>query len=273
MAGAAIHSVRAVPPEHCTRSWPGRPGTAPRCTSTCPSSAPRTRPAARSTGVSPARLLYDEDVLGPRTTVVHATHVTAADLELLGGSQVFACLCPTTERDLGDGIGPGPPAGRGRVHAHPRQRQPRRHRHPGGSPRRRVRRTPRAGARAATSPPRPCSRPPPRPAIPAWAGPTPGQIAPGARADLVTVSLDSLRTAGAPRRPGPGDRGLRRLGRRHRHRRHRRPRRGPGRSPPAGPRRPRRAVPHDPRRLGLTPGSLTIASCPRSLISGDGCDN
>jgi cytosine/adenosine deaminase-related metal-dependent hydrolase len=37
---------------------------------------------------------------------VHATHLTAADIELLGGSATHACFCPTTERDLGDGIGP-----------------------------------------------------------------------------------------------------------------------------------------------------------------------
>ena len=60
-------------------------------------------------GVSPAQLLYDEDVLGPRTSVVHATHVSSADLRLLGGSQAFACLCPTTERDLGDGLAPARP--------------------------------------------------------------------------------------------------------------------------------------------------------------------
>jgi cytosine/adenosine deaminase-related metal-dependent hydrolase len=35
---------------------------------------------------------------------VHATHLTPEDVELLGGSTV--CLCPTTERDLADGIGP-----------------------------------------------------------------------------------------------------------------------------------------------------------------------
>jgi cytosine/adenosine deaminase-related metal-dependent hydrolase len=36
---------------------------------------------------------------------VHATHLTPADVELLGGATI--CLCPTTERDLADGIGPG----------------------------------------------------------------------------------------------------------------------------------------------------------------------
>ena len=37
---------------------------------------------------------------------VHATHLTASDVALLGGSRTRACFCPTTERDLGDGIGP-----------------------------------------------------------------------------------------------------------------------------------------------------------------------
>jgi cytosine/adenosine deaminase-related metal-dependent hydrolase len=57
-------------------------------------------------GRTPSAVLYDAGVLGPRTTVVHATHLTGSDLELLGGSEVFACVCPTTEADLADGIGP-----------------------------------------------------------------------------------------------------------------------------------------------------------------------
>jgi cytosine/adenosine deaminase-related metal-dependent hydrolase len=37
---------------------------------------------------------------------VHATHLVGRDIELLGGSRTYACLCPTTEADLADGIGP-----------------------------------------------------------------------------------------------------------------------------------------------------------------------
>jgi len=37
---------------------------------------------------------------------VHATHLTDSDVRLLGGSATSACFCPTTERDLGDGVGP-----------------------------------------------------------------------------------------------------------------------------------------------------------------------
>jgi cytosine/adenosine deaminase-related metal-dependent hydrolase len=38
--------------------------------------------------------------------MVHATHLTAADIGLLGDSRTTVCLCPTTEADLADGIGP-----------------------------------------------------------------------------------------------------------------------------------------------------------------------
>jgi cytosine/adenosine deaminase-related metal-dependent hydrolase len=37
---------------------------------------------------------------------VHATHLTDTDINTLGGTQTSACICPTTERDLADGIGP-----------------------------------------------------------------------------------------------------------------------------------------------------------------------
>jgi formiminoglutamate deiminase len=55
---------------------------------------------------TPAQVLDQAGVLGPRTTAVHATHLTATDIGLLGGSQTYACFCPTTEADLADGIGP-----------------------------------------------------------------------------------------------------------------------------------------------------------------------
>ena len=41
-----------------------------------------------------------------RTTAVHATHLSVADVAQLGRTGTHACFCPTTERDLGDGIGP-----------------------------------------------------------------------------------------------------------------------------------------------------------------------
>ena len=57
-------------------------------------------------GTTPALLLADAGALTERTTVVHATHLTDADIATLGAARVSACICPTTERDLADGIGP-----------------------------------------------------------------------------------------------------------------------------------------------------------------------
>jgi formimidoylglutamate deiminase len=52
----------------------------------------------------PVELLADHDVLGDRFVAVHATHLLAHEAELLGQARAFACICPTTERDLGDGL-------------------------------------------------------------------------------------------------------------------------------------------------------------------------
>jgi formiminoglutamate deiminase len=194
-AGAAIHSVRAVPPEHMhpVVTWAAR-YSAPLHVHLSEQRAEND--ACRAVyGVSPTRLLSDEDVLGPRTTAVHATHLGAADLQLLGGSQAYACLCPTTERDLGDGLAPARPlasAGcsltlgsdshavidilaeaRGVEYAERLARRSRGHF------------TAEALLQAATSAGH---------ASLGW--PDAGEIVPGAHADLVTVSLDSLRTAG-----------------------------------------------------------------------------
>jgi cytosine/adenosine deaminase-related metal-dependent hydrolase len=57
-------------------------------------------------GMTPTELLDDAGALGSLTTAVHATHLTVLDVERLGGTGTHACFCPTTERDLGDGIGP-----------------------------------------------------------------------------------------------------------------------------------------------------------------------
>lgn len=57
-------------------------------------------------GTTPAALLERLGALGPETTAVHAIHLSDGDLQLLGKRRVTVCACPTTERDLGDGIVP-----------------------------------------------------------------------------------------------------------------------------------------------------------------------
>ncbi len=57
-------------------------------------------------GRTPARLLADAGFWRPTTSAVHATHLTDEDIRLLGEASTTVCMCPTTERDLADGIGP-----------------------------------------------------------------------------------------------------------------------------------------------------------------------
>ncbi|MGC1215641.1 MAG: formimidoylglutamate deiminase [Micromonospora sp.] len=104
--GAAIHSVRAVPAEQLATvaGWADRRGVPLHVHL---SEQPAENDACRAMhGCTPTRLLADHGVLGRHTTAVHATHPTSADLSLLGESRTGVCLCPTTERDLADGIGP-----------------------------------------------------------------------------------------------------------------------------------------------------------------------
>jgi len=205
MVGAAIHSVRAVPPEQMATvaAWTHATG-APLHVHLSEQVAENNACLA-AYRCTPAALLYDAGVLGPRTTVVHATHLTSADIRLLGGSEVFACVCPTTEADLADGIGPfGALATAGcrltvgsdsqavidlfeearRIEMYERLASMERGHF-----------TAEALGTAVT-----------------WDGhaslgwPDAGEIAPGSLADLVTVTLDSPRLAGAPL---PGRRGAR----------------------------------------------------------------
>jgi formimidoylglutamate deiminase len=57
-------------------------------------------------GVRPIELLARCGCLGPRTTVVHATEASDAELDLLAEAGARVCLCPTTEANLGDGFAP-----------------------------------------------------------------------------------------------------------------------------------------------------------------------
>ena len=56
------------------------------------------------TGKRPVELLHHHGLLGPRFVAVHATHLLAHEATMLGAARAFVCLCPTTERDLGDGL-------------------------------------------------------------------------------------------------------------------------------------------------------------------------
>jgi formiminoglutamate deiminase len=190
--GAALHSVRAVPADVLS-TFADRTGGLP--THAHVSEQPAENDACLAAyGMTPVELLDAHGILSPTFTAVHATHLTGTDIGLLEGS--YACFCPTTERDLGDGIGPA----RALAEAGARLTL--------GSDSHAVldffeesralelneRLASRARGRfaaqellsAATSAGH---------ASLGW--PDAGSLAVGARADLVTVALDSVRTAGA----------------------------------------------------------------------------
>lgn len=103
-AGAAVHSVRAVPADQLAvivAAAQHRPlhvhlSEQPTENEQC----------LAHTGLTPTGLLHRAGVLGPHTTAVHATHLTPSDVQLLSSTGTTVSLCPTTERDLADGIGP-----------------------------------------------------------------------------------------------------------------------------------------------------------------------
>ena len=106
VVGAAIHSVRAVDPAsmEAVASWARSRGVPLHLHL---SENPTENDAClAATGRTPTQLANDHGVLGPSTTAVHCTHVSADDIALLGSTGTTVCLCPTTERDLADGIGP-----------------------------------------------------------------------------------------------------------------------------------------------------------------------
>ena len=104
VVGAAVHSVRAVDeasiaelvdaigdqPLHAHVSE--QPGENDACTAYY--------------GRTPTQVLADAGALSDRFSAVHATHLSEDDVWQLAGAGATACFCPTTERDLADGIGP-----------------------------------------------------------------------------------------------------------------------------------------------------------------------
>lgn len=104
MAGVAPHSLRAVP-----RTWfselrefarqhqlPLHMHVAeqPRELEEC----------LAEYGCRPVELLEHEGLLGPYFTGVHLIHLNSSEIQTLGSQNCTVCSCPTTERNLGDGI-------------------------------------------------------------------------------------------------------------------------------------------------------------------------
>ncbi|MFF7730731.1 formimidoylglutamate deiminase [Streptomyces sp. NPDC008001] len=195
--GAAVHSVRAVPADQLetVAAW-AQERDAPLHVHLSEQTAENDA-CVEAHGFTPTALLSHHGVLGPRTTAVHATHLTQGDIRLLGHSGTGVCMCPTTERDLADGIGParalqeaGSPLSLGSdshavvdllEEARAMEMDERLHTRTRGHWNAvQLLRAASADGHAALG----------------WE--EAGRIAPGALADLTAVALDSVRTAGPP---------------------------------------------------------------------------
>lgn len=105
--GAALHSVRAVTRDDLRVIVEELPAEVPLHAHV--SEQPAENAAClEAHGLTPVALLAEHGLLSSRFSAVHATHLTAADIVLLGAAEATVVMCPTTEADLGDGIGPAP---------------------------------------------------------------------------------------------------------------------------------------------------------------------
>jgi formiminoglutamate deiminase len=104
--GAAVHSVRAVPDDQLSTviGWATN-RSVPLHAHVSEQPAENEATLAMH-GCTPTELLAGKGFLGPLSTAVHATHLTAKDIALYGSTGTHISFCPTTERDLADGIGP-----------------------------------------------------------------------------------------------------------------------------------------------------------------------
>lgn len=105
--GAAVHSLRAVDSGQLAElaDWAADRPQVPLHVHL--SEQPAENAAVQAAhGLSPAALLHSHRLLSERLSAVHATHLTETDIGLLGRAGSTVVMCPTTEADLGDGIGP-----------------------------------------------------------------------------------------------------------------------------------------------------------------------
>ncbi len=104
--GAAVHSVRAVPPRSAELVARFSRANGLPFHFHLSEQVGENETTQAAYGVSPTELLRTAGALAPGSTAVHATHLSPHDEVLLARSGTGICMCPSTEQDLGDGIGP-----------------------------------------------------------------------------------------------------------------------------------------------------------------------
>lgn len=102
--GLAPHSLRAATAEHIAQlsaTWRGRP-----LHIHIAEQLKEVKDSIVHFGARPVEWLLDHCDVGPDWCLIHATHLTQAEVEGIAQSGAVVGLCPVTEANLGDGVFP-----------------------------------------------------------------------------------------------------------------------------------------------------------------------
>ena len=103
--GACFHSLRAVPAEAMAAVLATLPAAMPVHVHVAEQIA-EVDDCIAMRGARPVQWLLDNTSVDARWTLVHATHLDAAEVQGLAHSGATVAICPTTEANLGDGLFP-----------------------------------------------------------------------------------------------------------------------------------------------------------------------
>lgn len=103
--GCALHSLRAVPPDAMREVLQTLPEDA-RVHIHIAEQIGEVQDCTALRGARPVEWLLSNATVGPRWTLVHATHLTPAEVRSIARSGATVAICPTTEANLGDGLFP-----------------------------------------------------------------------------------------------------------------------------------------------------------------------
>jgi len=103
--GCALHSLRAVPADAMHAVLTALPADA-RLHIHIAEQVPEVEECLALRGARPVAWLLDNAPVDARWTLVHATHLDAAEVAGIARSGATVALCPTTEANLGDGLFP-----------------------------------------------------------------------------------------------------------------------------------------------------------------------
>jgi formimidoylglutamate deiminase len=103
--GVAVHSVRACPADWIREvAAYARDHRLPLHVHACEQQR-ELQECATEHGCSPIALLDRCGALSPATTLIHATHLDDDDIARIAAAGATVCITPSTERNLGDGLG------------------------------------------------------------------------------------------------------------------------------------------------------------------------